>query len=326
MRVNGFIIAVMYVMCEGISWGQEAVKPASRSLFARANWAEWEVVFGRLVLVRPKHFQSRTQTVGSDEGPYESLSLSVREGIPSIFYEGRSAERQLNLEIIDGTTAELFQQPNDSTGTAVRFSQRPGQPIRLVVGESPAAREFQATTLWHLLLAEPEVCREHLLPILESFRPHWNLGETADQVETALYAFVHDQPELLSRERVRASVRRLSSPSFRERQAAERELKAFGPAVVSHLQRLRAEDLDAEQRHRVASVLNGLMVHNGDQPRRVAAWLCDNEPLWVILLSRASESQREVALRHLAQLNRLAPPPSASSGPKQIARTPSVLR
>ena len=44
----------------------------------------------------------------------------------------------------------------------------------------------QAASLWHLLVEQPELCKKHLVPLLEIFRPEWRLTQRAHEAEEEL--------------------------------------------------------------------------------------------------------------------------------------------
>ena len=61
-------------------------------------------------------------------------------------------------------------------------------------------REVRGETVWYLLLAEPELCRQHLLPLLEMLRSDWRLVETAQAIESQMLRIAEAyQPENLRR-------------------------------------------------------------------------------------------------------------------------------
>ena len=69
---------------------------------------------------------------------------------------------------------------------AMEFNQPNTGDLELVVGTGETQTSVRGPTLWHLLLAKPDLCREHLVPLLENLRPGWGLARMAEQIEDTL--------------------------------------------------------------------------------------------------------------------------------------------
>jgi hypothetical protein len=159
-------------------------------------------------------------------------------------------------------------------------------------------------TLWHLLLARPELCARHLIPCLEQLRGDWGLAAQAGAVEEALERMTQRET-VVSAAEVGHLVEQLGQPSFSVRQAAYRSLVEHGPAVLPHLSALPSATLDAEQRVRLAEVRRKFTFPTADSPQRVAAWLCNDRALWEALAERDDPAWRALAAEQLARLGPL---------------------
>jgi hypothetical protein len=168
----------------------------------------------------------------------------------------------------------------------------------LVIEGDEGTREIAAPGFWHLMLAEPDTCRKHLVPLLELVRPDWRLESKARQLEEALFA-VARSGKLPDAARLRQLVRRLRHPKFERRQEADRHLREMGQSVLAFLERLDEQTLDTEQRTRIRRIRQSLTVTDGDTPVRVASWLADNSHVWLALLDRADADKRSTAANHL---------------------------
>jgi len=189
----------------------------------------------------------------------------------------------------------------DDHVAAVRYRQPARGNVTLVIEGVDQTREMVAPGFWHLMLAEPDVCRKHLLPVLESIRHNWGLETKTRQLEDALFA-VARSGKLPDADRLRQLVRQLRHPKFERRQEADRQLRDMGQSVLAFLERLDEEALDAEQRTRIRRIKQALTVTDGDTPVRVASWLADSSHVWLALLDRADANKRSTAAKHLEMI------------------------
>ena len=152
------------------------------------------------------------------------------------------------------------------------FIQPATGPVSLKVG-SQDVREYRAASLWHLCVAEPAECRQSLLPLLNLLQPNWDLVKTGDEVRAVLLRMA-DGGNRPDQKRWAQWVRQLGDNQFSKREAADRQLREAGRAVVVYLQQLDPSRLDAEQRFRIRRIINALTAASGDDsPEQVASWL-----------------------------------------------------
>jgi len=162
----------------------------------------------------------------------------------------------------------------------LEYRQLPERPVELVVEEQQQKREWTGAGFWQIYLAEPELVRKRLVPLLELLRPSWQLAHTAGEVENALLT----RPPIDRQQTVpRWSdlVDELASPAFATRQTAQRELLEAGQKVLPFLQSLDKSRLDAEQAYRVRWLVDALAVDYEDRVDRVAAALASDEQVWL---------------------------------------------
>jgi hypothetical protein len=279
--------------------GQEEPHPGN--LISRMPWARLEIVFGRLRLTHCRLGQESTVSANLPEkGIAESLGFSAKTADSArLHYQYADSEQLLRVDFEQAASMTLDRVPNGESKLAtVRFRQPLRGPTTLVVEDGRTTREFSADGLWQLMLAEPEVWRQHLSPILQSLRPDWMLEAQSQQIEQALLAASRGNraPDAV---RMAALVQQLRDPSFSRRQDADHQLREMGQAVVSSLNRLDERTLDAEQRSRIRQIKQSLHVYEGDTPARVAAWLVDDRAVWLALLERKNEATRSIAAGQL---------------------------
>jgi hypothetical protein len=202
----------------------------------------------------------------------------------SIQYELSTGDEQLSANIVDGQQFTIARRPaKDSHGPMVEFHQPQEGPLTLSVTDRGVIHELKAPTIWHLLLSEPELCGQYLLPLLEMFRPEWHLGETARSVETQMLRTAGEfRPENIKG--WDALVAGLASDRFADRQRAERDLR------------------DYEQWSRIQHIIEAADTDDEDRPESVASRLMGDRHVWLVLLDRPDESTRRTAAGALSYL------------------------
>lgn len=243
------------------------------------------------------------QTSTIEPGHHETLSVSSNnEQEASIKYDLTTGDEQLSVNVSEGFDIAISRHPiKQSHSVQVDFHQPRNGPIALTVVQDGVTREVRGETLWYLLLAEPELCRQHLLPLLEMLRGDWRLVETAQAIESQMLriAAAYKRENI---DRWSSLVGDLASDRFIIRQAAERELRAEGTTVIPYLQSLNHRQLDFEQWSRISGIIDSQAGAAEDTPEREACRLMDDRPLWVVLLSRPRETTRRMAARQLTFL------------------------
>jgi hypothetical protein len=278
---------------------------SSPSLLSQLRWARFDVVGGRLTVRSARPVSGNTHVTGNpDAGIRESLAVSAAAAGPHIRYERVLPREELLIEFSEGQCVTIRLRREAEQGTSsLGFEQPARGSLRLEwkpAGESATC--LVADSLWHLLLAHPRLCREHLLPLLRIVRPDWRLPEQARRVEESLLNIARSG-WLPDEARWSAWVGQLGSADFQQRQAADLRLRAAGQAVLPFLESLDPERLDAEQRLRIRRISESLDLQREDQPQRVALWLAADPLIWVALLAHEDGNKRELAARRLAMLS-----------------------
>jgi hypothetical protein len=154
-------------------------------------------------------------------------------------------------------------------------------------------------SLWHLLLAEPTVCRKHLLPVLTPLRDRWPLETNATELEAILFRTIA-APQSDRQAEWADLVVRLGSEDFSVRKQADRKLREAGQTVLPFLRGLDYGKLDAEQRHRLRLIVTSLTGDGlDDHPERIAGRLVGDPQIWVGMLSREDVAKRRAASARL---------------------------
>lgn len=294
-------VALLMVSLTGrISTGHE---PPQSSLVAQKNWVRFDLVLGRITATQIRGGQANSaQNSGTTEACRELLSVTGNGNAPSIRYELTDSSQCLIVEIIRRNEVLILREPQPGAATArLEFVQPREGHIKVLVGDpqQPLAT-VSAESIWHLLLSEPELCRQELLPILKLLRPQWKLVESANQIEADLFRAATDD-DGVSLAHVRDLVKALDSPRFADRQLADQQLRALGVVVLTHFQQLDRLTLTREQRQRIDHIEKNMAVLKADTPERVVAWMLNDQSVWLSLLSRRDVAKRQIAAARLSE-------------------------
>ncbi len=274
------------------------------SLLSKLQIVHYGIISGRIVAVSSHIGTSMTHSRPADQatGRRERVSIDVQTtGLPSVHYEMSSPREELMIEVVEADQLTIRRTAKDKKLNSLEFQQPRRGDLVLSIGEGSQRTVMQAVSLWHLALAEPEVCRVELFPLLELLRPSWHLASLTGAIEESLsrWAVAH---RVADRRVWQTWVESLGSPHFSERQAAERHLLDAGPAVLPFLEHFGRDLLDAEQRNRVRDLVALLDDDQEDTVDRVVTWLAADPEVWLSLLSRPDEARRRLAAQQLSQL------------------------
>lgn len=232
----------------------------------------------------------------------ESINLHNENGQLDLNYKRTNSEETIEITISNDRVAIHRTPRGNSSALAVHFSQTPSEPLKLTVGSGAEQQEFHARGLWQLLLAQPQPCRQHLLPLLETLRPDWKLTDTMAAVEKKLLQEA-EAGGPAGRARWATLVAQLADDSFTKREAADRALRTGGAGAIAYLRQLDFSRLDAEQQLRVRRIIESQTVQNGDDSvEQIAALLAGDPSVWLALLTRPESTTRQTAARQLAAL------------------------
>ena len=244
-------------------------------------------------------------------GKPEEEQLTVRNlgGDFSIAYVKPGAQRRVSMEFSVGSgRVHMLQEPEAGADIPwVEFTQPPAGALSLVLRTRQSQQVIHAASLWHLMIGYPEVCRQHLYPLLQLINSRWDPGKLAADLEENLIELARSQ-DAPDRRRWEALVAQLGDERYTRREAADRQLRASGRVVMHYLRQLDPTHLDAEQKFRVRRIIAALDDSEGiDTPDRVTSWLAGDPSIWLGLLSRDNESTRRLAYQQLSSLLDKAP-------------------
>jgi hypothetical protein len=286
-----------------ISTGHEQTH---ESLIVKKNWVRFDLVLGRLTAtqVRGGH-RNCTQKSGDKDSRLELFSVTAgTRRSPSVRYELTDSQQWLTVAIQNHHEVIILREPRPGAEILrFEFVQPREGKITVTLGdpERPVAM-VSSDSIWHLLLAEPELCRRELMPIFDLLRAHWNLMESATQIEDDLFrAAANGDGESLAH--VRELVNGLKSPQFVDRQRADQRLRVMGVVVLAQFKQLERASLTREQQQRISRIERDMAVLKADTPERIVAWMLNDPSVWLSMLSRQDADKRKAAADWLFEVH-----------------------
>jgi len=247
----------------------------------------------------------RKDARGKDRAGLDEEALGFRNdtGEPSMTYERSNSKEKLSIEITSGDHLRIRRVPKGhSEIVPMEFTQLPNENITLTLGSPEHQEVYRTVGLWHLLVAQPQRCKEHLIPLLEQLRSDWELADTISEVEERLLLGV-DGNAAAERARWAELVEQLGDDRFARREAADRALRAAGPAVLSYLRQLDFNQLDAEQQFRMRRIVEAVSWQTSeDSVEQIAVSLAGDPTVWLSLLGRPERATRQMAAQQLIAL------------------------
>jgi hypothetical protein len=296
-------LAAAGLISSAISGPLQAQNPRlEANLVPPSNVVRLRVVSGRIMATGLMTGQSMN-TSSSNGSRQERLNVDLLGEAPSVTYDMTTPEVQITYEIRGGDEVTLRCQPKtNSNWIPLEFVQDSEDGTTLTIGAEGNKRVLHGAGLWHLILADPQLCRKELLPLVEILRPEWSLQEIADSLEQTLLRSVQAHAGQ-DHQAWRELVNQLGDERFSKRQAADRKLREMGQGVMPLLQGLDRRRLDAEQTFRLREILRSNM-GDGDEDtaENAVMWLAGDPQVWYTLLGRDEPIKRRVAKEQLERL------------------------
>jgi hypothetical protein len=222
------------------------------------------------------------------------MTIDLNRQAPSIDYELTTSSFQVSLQLDDGNSLRIRRVPQgDGKVKYLELHQPAEGPITVTVGQNPPEKSWTADSLWHLVVAEPELVRTELEPLLRLMRPGWPLASEGQAIEQSLYKQV-DVERNYDRQAWAELVDQLRSSNYADRLEADRRLRELGQVVVPYLRNLAASRLDAEQAYRIRMIVRRYGAGaDEDTPDTAASWLAADPDIWVALAPRSVGPQRD---------------------------------
>jgi hypothetical protein len=227
MRKENCMARTRTIVVVAVLWGaiaQGAADAQQLSQLVRGNGLRCSIVDGRVTVDASQSGGMSSITRHGAHGK-EVLNIRNENGQSALNYERTADGEQLTIEITGSGQRVLIRRiPRGSSSILpVEFKQAANERIVLALGSGAGKQVFRAHGIWQLLIAQPQPCRQHLLPLLELLRPDWKLADTAARVEERLLRELGGDGAA-KRAHWAALVAQLADESFANRQAAARRI------------------------------------------------------------------------------------------------------
>jgi len=246
----------------------------------------------------------------------ERLSITAATALPTVHYEMTDGRNRLICDISHEQATVVHRAGDPEAKLLVLLRQQVQGLVvaNIAVAETGASREYSSDSIWHLLLNLPTSDRDRIVDALTIIAPSWRLADLLNDIEADFEPRIERQP-IPDKIAIEKLVERLSHRAYRERQAADRELRELGPAGIPYFRALESANLDREQRARIRVMREALSQPSSDSVERVVSWLSTDHRFWLDLLDSNNAARRELANRQLVRLGRLATPLTIDADP-----------
>lgn len=277
----------------------QEVQPVFRAQMALAKA---DVYQGRIVCQLDR-LMRWGNTISRTTGGSESLRFERGDRGTSMHYQLRSPERRVTIDAWrDAITMERVLYRDGHVDATTRFEQPSSGRLSLYVQRGDMETTLEADTIWHLWLADAQLCAENLLPLCELMgldTPWLQFTEALEKqlLRQADGGLSHDAV------RWRQWIDELSDDRYVVREAADRQLRAAGSAITPYVRRIDPALLDAEQRFRLRRILHSMEGEVApDTVDSTAEWLLNDPRAWVELLDREDPADRTCAAEQLERI------------------------
>ena len=270
--------------------------------------ASFRMVLGRAILdskrYRVGQFRFKKTADSNDELPADTLrtlTISLEQGLPNlVLYRSTDKERWM-IEARGNGRCEIHY-----TNAAEKYTLTWDQPasgmIRVDLDNQGVKKTVTALSIWHFRFEEPELCTQHLFPMLSKLEPNWNLELIATETEKRIEEVLRIEPQVNER-RIHELMQEFSSNNASTRDKAHRELRAMGLAILTPLLMVDTERLDLEQRLRIERLIQNMKPNTDDTPNRLAAWLAGDYAVCQRVASRLEGEAKQQSIAYLQGLS-----------------------
>ena len=165
----------------------------SKTNAARLRWLQYTMAAGRITVSSAYHGTNMTLGPLEIERRRERLQIQINPAAINLRYDLATADEQLRIELIESNQLRI-RRTRSSPQYELAFEQAPDKPLVLVVDTPQGKHRLSGPGFWHLYLAEPELVRRHLIPLLEILHPSWQLASVGEAIEGTLIARASMRP------------------------------------------------------------------------------------------------------------------------------------
>ena len=307
-----FLPLLVLVLFPSFAVAQAPVKDVEllEPFIVRMSWISFDVINGRIGSRYIRRMQSRSlslhhATLDADE----HAVVRTRGSEFSLKYELASPQQSLQLQY---DTSGVFQfdyqrfDGKEDLGDSYRVNMRQNhaQPLEIKITRLNQTRTYQSNQIWLAMFAMPVEDRLCLTDVLARLGPRLDLELRFNEALKYLSRIALHQRggDYVA---VRSLIKQLNSPTFAERQDADRKLRMFGRPLIGFLAGIDQSTLSTEQRARLGRISQSLISMESDTVEQVVTSLRMNPITWLVLANRGDPLLRRGALAQIEKLKGL---------------------
>jgi hypothetical protein len=276
----------------------------------RMSWISFDVINGRIGSRFIRRMQSRSlslhhATLDADE----HAVVRTRGSEFSLKYELTSPRQSLQLQYDTNGVFQFDYQHFDSRdelGDSYRVNMRQNHahPLEIQITRLNQTQTYQSNQIWLAMFAMSAKERQCFTDVLARLSPRLDLELRFNEVLRNLsrIALSHKGGDYGT---VRSLIKQLNSPTFVERQVADRQLRMFGRPLIGFLAGIDQSTLSTEQRARLRQISQSLISLESDTVEQVVTSLRMNPIAWLVLANRGDPLLRRGALAQIEKLKGL---------------------
>lgn len=235
----------------------------------------FEVVLGRLRL-SPEYFRigaaHERQMLEDGRQRTRSISISVLHGEPTLKFSDQGGDEEIQLSFNADHQVDIRVHTGRGGDSQKLTYHQPCEgplAVRVESTDGRAALQFEARSLWHLAIDQPEFFEAYLSPCLARLDGSWDFARNAAAVRSLQNNSVRPSDlQLISK-----MVEQLAAGTAAERHSATLQLEGLGLAAELPLRAALTADLSSQQRAAIHKLLDAFQPTGHDTPMRIAVWL-----------------------------------------------------
>ncbi len=270
----------------------------ANGFFATTGMVRFHMIQGRLCLDVSRHRKGSQQR--NENGQYESITVTADRGIPSLHYIYKSSEQHVTASVHQARSIRVESWLIDSDERSV-LSQPATGPIVFSVRRGDLHDQFTGATLLHVRHAAKTSFDRHYGSLFLQIMRGKSLQDISDQAQRIVFDQIESETAPTF-QTVSDQVDKLRSKQRAYRVSAERQLLTWGTPIIPTLQSIDQQDLDAQQKAKLQSIVKQLRPRAADTPASLAMLLANDRTYWAVIAPRLDSGQVQLASEHLHRI------------------------
>lgn len=272
----------------------------------------FRMVLGRVSLdvrkYRVGQFRFKTDPNGkpTDSKTIRSLNITLERGSPNLVLHRKHESQNWIIEA-KGNGRTRLQFDDSASDYSIVWDQPSHGIISIVVREGDKRTSLKSLSLWHIWFERPEICKEHLFPMLSKVESNWNLELIALETDTRLKEALAISP-IVSEKKVRDLLQDFNANDSVIRDRAHRELRYLGLAALTPMMVTNLEPLGPEQSRRIQRLIQTMRPNTDDTPNRLASWLSCDSMVCRAIATRLDGPAKDTGILYVERLTGETPP------------------